>query len=106
MEVESNDVKNIGSTDVAKDKGKYKEIGIQIRGPTNVVQNQTIMSNSKIELEKRRKEKEALENKLEIAENEATIDEMNSKINFLQNTQKQSRYVQDHGQPNDTLKQQ
>ena len=48
------------------------------------------MSPSDIELEKRRKEKDALAKRLEIVENEAAIAEMNNKIKFLEMAKKQS----------------
>ena len=41
-------------------------------------------------MEKRKKEREAKAKRLEIAENEAAIVEMNNKIRFLENTKKQS----------------
>ena len=47
------------------------------------------MSPFDIELERRRKEKEALAKKLEIAKNEVAIAEMNNKIKFLENYKKQ-----------------
>ena len=42
------------------------------------------MTPSDIELEKRRKEKDALAKRLEIVEDEAAIAEMNNKIKFLE----------------------
>ena len=48
------------------------------------------MSLSNIELEKRRKQRDSLAKKLEIAESEVAIDEMNNKIKFLEIAKKQS----------------
>lgn len=48
------------------------------------------MSPFDIELERKRKEKDSLAKKLEIAENEAAIDEMSNKIKFLENARKKS----------------
>ena len=47
------------------------------------------MSNCDVELEKKKKEREALAKKLELVENEAAIAEMNNKIKFLENAKKQ-----------------
>ena len=77
---------NVANT---RDKGKQKEVGIRISEPSNVIQIQDL-SPSAIKLEKRRKEREAIAKRLEIAENEATIAEMNNKIKFLENAKKQS----------------
>ena len=73
----------------SRDKGKQKEVGIRINEPANVIQIQKF-SPSNIELEKRRKEREAIAKRLEIVENEATIEEMNNKIKFLENARKWS----------------
>ena len=51
------------------------------------------MSLTDIELEKKRKEKEDLAKKLEIAKNEAAIAEMNNKIKFLEIAKKQSSAI-------------
>lgn len=47
------------------------------------------MSLFDIELEKRRKERDALAKRLEFSKNEAAIAKMNNKIKFLENTKKQ-----------------
>ena len=58
-----------------------------------MVQIHDWISPSNIELEKKRKEKDALVKKLVIAENEAAIAEMNNKIKFLENARKKSIVV-------------
>lgn len=78
--IESSEDKNVGSPATTKDKGKQKEIGAKIKEPTKAVQNQTTMSISNIELERKRKETEEVAKKLELAENESFIIEMNNKI--------------------------
>ena len=55
-----------------------------------MVQIHDSLSPLDIELEKKRKEGDALAKKLEIAENEAAIAEMNNKIKFLEIAKKQS----------------
>ena len=54
----------------------------------NVIQIQDV-SPFDIELEKRRKEREAIAKRLEISKNEAAIVEMSNKIKFLENARKQ-----------------
>lgn len=51
-----------------------------------MVQNQNAMSQSYIDLEKKRKERESVAKRLEIVENEVSIAEMNNKIKFLENS--------------------
>ena len=63
LEVENNkgkDVYNVAST---KDKGKQKEVGTRISEPFHVIQIQNL-SPSDVELEKRRKEREAIAKRL------------------------------------------
>ena len=89
LEVDNNKVKYVEPSMGARDKGKQKEVGIRFNEPAKIVQIHDSMSPSDIELEKRRKEKVALAKKLEIAENEVAIVEMNNKIKFLENSRKQ-----------------
>ena len=71
-----------------QDKGKQKEVGNRINEPVKTIQIYDSMSPSNIELEKRRKERDDSDKKLEITESEATIAEMNNKIKFLEITKK------------------
>ena len=64
LEVDNNKVKDVEPIVGSKDKGKQKEIGVKIKEPTNIVQIHDSMSPSDIELEKKRKEKDALAKKL------------------------------------------
>ena len=73
-----------------QDKGKKKETGINIKELVKTIQIHDSMSLSDIELEKRRKERDALAKRLEIAENEAAIAEMNNKIKFFEMAKRQS----------------
>ena len=82
--------RDVGHSVEFQDKGKQKEIGIRINEPTKVIQIYDSMSLTNIELGKKRKEKEDLARKLEIAKNEATIFELNNKIKFLEIVKKQS----------------
>ena len=77
---------NMWSSVAAKDRGKQRVNNIQVKEPTKVDKAQVTMSNSNIELEKKRKEREEVAKKLEMMENEATIAEMHNRIKFLKTT--------------------
>lgn len=90
LEVDNNRVNDVEPTVGAKDKGEQKEIGVKINELIKIVQIYDSMSLSDIELEKRRKERDALAKKLEIVESEAAIAEMSNKIKFLEIAKKKS----------------
>ena len=90
LEVENNRAKDVEYVVGAKDKGKQKEVGTKVNEPTKFIHVHDDISPFDIELERRRKETDALAKKLEIVENESTIDEMNNKIKLLENARKQS----------------
>ena len=89
LEVENDKGKDMSNVASIRDKEKQKEVGIRISELSNVIQIQDL-SPSDIELEKRRKEREAIAKRLEIAKNDAAITKMNNKIKFLENARKQS----------------
>jgi hypothetical protein len=90
IQAENAKERNVNPQVNVNDKGKEKMVGIRINEPPKVVQGQNVMSQSDIELEKKRKEREAIAKRLEIAENEAAIAEMNNKIRFLESSKMQS----------------
>ena len=64
LEVDNNRLKDVEPIVGPTDKRKKKEIGIRINEPVKIVQIHDSMFPSDIELEKRRKEKDALAKKL------------------------------------------
>ena len=85
LEVENNKGNDMSNVVNVRDKGKQKEVAVRISEPSNVIQIHDL-SPFDIELERRRKGREAMAKRLEIAENEAAIAEMNNKIRFLENS--------------------
>ena len=85
---ENIDEKDIGYTATAKEKGKEKEIGIKIKELAKVFQIQYVESLSDVQLERKNKEREALDKMLEKRKNEVAIAKMNNKIKFLNNAKK------------------
>ena len=68
-EVENNRARDVEFAIGAKDNGKKHEVGIKINEPVKVIQIHNTMSPSNIKLEKRRKEREAIVDRLQIAKN-------------------------------------
>ena len=64
LEVSNNKEKDVEHVVDAKDKGKQKEIGVKIKELEKIIQIHDSMSPFAIELEKKRKEKDALAKKL------------------------------------------
>ena len=67
IQVENTNDKDIGYVATAKDKGRQKEVGVKIKEPSKVIQIQETISFSNIEQEQKKKERDALAKRLEIA---------------------------------------